>query len=251
MRLVLPLAALLSAITLPALAADEVEGTRNVNIERIAHGTHSFYEKDGVTLRGREYWRMIVHQDGTRTMNITKDTFGTDRQHTIVMRVDDRFRPLEAFGMYRYPTGNKGSVRVVIDGDTLTAQSFSPVGHVLDEHTVPETIVVVTHGEGLNSWSASVLDPDVEGGDYGPSEMARTSYFISPPKDGDGPVLGVITQSTLKRIGEETVTVPAGTFETVHYSTGTLEIWAMKGDRVLVKQTYNGEDYVLTDYTVE
>lgn len=231
-------------------ADDSVEATRNTNIDRMVSGVHSFYEKEGATLRGREWFRMIVHQDGTRTMNITKDTFGTNRQHTIFMRVDEQFRPLEAYGMYRYPDGERGSVRVAVDGDLLTAQSFSPTGHTTHEVRVPPALAVVTHGEGLNSWSASVLDPDSDA-TAEPASMERTSYFISPPKDAPGPVLGKVTRSTLKRIGEETITVPAGTFETVRYSTGPLEIWAMKGDRILVKQTYFGEDYVLTEYNAE
>lgn len=245
-----PVFAAATALCVSANAADSVEASRNANIDRMVSGVHSFYEEDGETLRGREWFRMIAHQDGTRTMTITKDTFGTNRQHTIVMRVDDEFRPLEAYGMYRYPDGEKGSVRVVVDDDRLTAQSFSPTGHVTHEVRVPPALAVVTHGEGLNAWSASVLDPDSNDTSE-PSSMPRTSYFISPPKEEPGAVLGKVTRATLERVGEETVTVPAGTFETVHYRTGPLDMWAMKGDRILVKQTYFGEDYVLTEYNAE
>lgn len=223
----------------------------NANILRMATGTHSFYEEDGVTLRGEEYFRMIAHGDGSRTMMVTKNMFSNDRQHNITMRVDPMFRPIEAFASYWYPSGFKGSVRITVDSNKLHATSWGPVGRTEHEVLVPPALAIVTHGEGLNAWSASVLDPeDTQPGVSG-RESARTSYFVSPVKEGDGPVLGKLTPATLTRVGEETITVPAGTFETIHYSTGALEIWAMKGDRVLVKQTFRGEHYVLTAYDVK
>ena len=94
------------------------------------------------------------------------------------------------------------------------------------------------------------MDPE-DSSRAGPIEMARTSYFITPVRDGDGPVLGRIMRATLTRMGDETITVPAGTFDTVHYSTGELDVWAIKGDRVLALQTFRGENYVLTEYREE
>lgn len=222
----------------------------NNNIVRMATGTHSFYEEDGTTLRGEEYFRMMVHPDGSRTMMITKNMFSNNRHHNVMMRVDENFRPIESYSSYHYPEGFKGSVRVMINGDLLQATSFSPVGRTEHEFRVPDEIAVITHGEGLNSWNASVMDPsDTQRG--GPVDMQRTSYFISANRDGDGPVLGNISRPTLTRVGEETITVPAGTFETIHYSTGPLDVWAMKGDRVMVKQTFRGENYILTEYSVQ
>lgn len=223
----------------------------NANILRMATGTHSFYEEDGTTVRGQEHFRMIAHADGGRTMMLSKIMFDSDRQHNITMRVDPRFRPIEAFGTYWYPTGLKGSVRVTVDGDLLQATSFGPIGRTEHEVRVPPALAVVTHGEGLNAWSASVLDPEDDQPGVTGREMARTSYFISPVKDGDGPVLGNVVRATLTRVGEETITVPAGTFDTIHYNTGVLDIWAIKGDRVLAKQTFRGENYLLTEYNVE
>lgn len=225
--------------------------TQNTNILRMATGTHSFYEEDGTTLRGQEYFRMIAHPDGHRTMMASKNMFSNNRQHNIVMRVDETFRPLDVFASYNYPDGFKGSVRVTVDGDLLQASSFGPIGRTDHEVRVPEALAVITHGEGLNAWNASVLDPDDESEASEPVTMARTSYFISPVRDGDGPVLGKIRQAELTRVGEETITVPAGTFDTIHYSTGILDVWAMKGDRILVKQTFRGENYLLTEYNEE
>lgn len=222
----------------------------NANIVRMVSGTHSFYEEDGTTLRGQEFFRMIVHPDGHRTMNIVKNMFSGNRQHTIVMRVDPVYRPVDVFASYRYLEGFKGSVRITLEGDLLSATSFGPLGRTEHEVRVPQALAIVTHGEGLNSWNASVMDPE-DATRAGPIEMARTSYFITPVRDGDGPVLGRIMRATLTRVGDETITVPAGTFDTVHYSTGELDVWAIKGDRVLALQTFRGENYVLTEYNKE
>lgn len=237
------------SLTGPKAGAEDTHA--NTNIVRMATGTHSFYEEDSTTLRGQEYFRMIAHGDGSRTMMITKNMFSGNRQHNITMRVDPVFRPIEMFGSYWYPEGLKGSVRITVDGDLMRATSFGPLGRAEHEVRMPEQFAIVSHGEGLNAWNSSVMDPSDEPGDDGKVMLDRTAYFISPVRDGDGPVLGKVTRSTLTRIGEETITVPAGTFDTIHYSTGALDVWAIKGDRILALQTFRGENYVLTEYKVE
>lgn len=243
----LAVVAYILAQPLAAPAADQ----NNANIVRMATGTHSFYEEDGTTLRGQEHFRMIAHPDGHRMMIATKNMFSNDRQHNVVMRVDETFRPVDVFASYNYPVGYKGSVRVIVDGDLLQASSSSPIGRTDHEMRVPQALAIITHAEGLNAWNASVMDPDDSRADNGPVTLMRSSYFISPVRDGDGPVLGTLRQAELTRVGEETITVPAGTFETIHYKTGILDIWAMKGDRIMVKQTFRGENYLLTEYKTE
>ena len=243
----LPAALFFAAAACPT-SAQKADG--NANIVRTATGTHTFFEEDGVTVRGREYFRMIVHGDGSRTMILTKDMFSDDRHHNIVMRVDEVYRPMEVFGSYWHRDGFKGSVRITLEGDRLHAASWGPGGRADHVLAVPHAIAIVTHGEGLNGWNASVADPDdkVSGG---PVDMPRASYFITPVRDFPGPVLGSFRAATLTRVGEETITVPAGTFETIHYSTGPLDVWAMKGDRIMVRQVFAEEEYLLTSYQAE
>ncbi len=219
----------------------------NTNIERMATGAYSFYEDDGETMRGREDFRMIVHGDGSRTMTVFKDMFNNSRQYTIVMRVNAAFRPIESFSSYWQDDGFKGSVRVTVDGDQLHAASWGPGGPADHRLIVPPVVAVITHAEALNSWNASVIDPN-DDASLDNETQPRPSYFISPPRGADGPVLGTLRALTTTRLGEETVTTPAGTFETIHYTNGPLDVWAMKGDRILVKQAYNGQNYVLTEY---
>lgn len=219
----------------------------NTNIERMARGAYSFYEDDGETLRGREEFHMIVHGDGSRTMTVFKDMFNNSRQYTIVMRVGANFRPIESFSSYWQDDGFKGSIRVTLDGNQLHAASWGPGGPAEHTMTVPPVVAVITHAEALNSWNASVIDPN-DDTSLKDNPQPRPSYFISPTRGADGPVLGSLRALTTTRLGEETVTTPAGTFDTIHYTNGPLQVWAMKGDRILVKQTYNGQNYVLTEY---
>ena len=237
-----------SAVACLASGASAQPYPDNTNIERMATGAYSFYEDDGETLRGQEAFRMIVHGDGSRTMTVFKDMFNNSRQYTVILRVDAAFRPIESFSSYWQDDGFKGSVRVTLDGDQLHAASWGPGGPAEHTMTVPTVVAVITHAEALNSWNASVIDPN-DDTSLTNEPQPRPSYFISPTRNADGPVLGSLRALTTTRLGEETVTTPAGTFETIHYTNGPLEVWAMKGVRVMVKQTYNGQTYILTEYT--
>ncbi len=232
------------------LSSTAQETDTNTNIVRSASGVHSFYAEDGSTLRGREHFRLMAHGDGSRTMILTKDMFDVDRHYNIVMHVDAAYRPLDVFASYWQQDGFKGSIRVTVDNGQLHAASWGPGGRTEHEMQVPDDIAVITHGEGLNGWNASVADAD-DSHSGGPVEMIRTSYFISPVRNVPGPVLGSLTTTRFSRVGEETVTVPAGTFETIHYSSDAMDVWAMKGDRVMVRQIFANREYVLTEYSAD
>ena len=244
---VVPFGLLLIAAVFPGAAQ---EADTNTNIVRSSSGSHSFFAEDGITLRGREHFRLMVHGDGSRTMMLTKDMFDIDRHYNIIMRADESYRPMEVFASYWQRDGFKGSIRVTLEGEQLYGASWGPGGWAEHRLQVPQDLAVVTHGEGLNGWNASVADPDDEHSG-GPVEMSRASYYISPVRDAAGPVLGRLMTSRLTRVGEETITVPAGTFETIHYTSDTMDLWAMKGDRVMVRQVFSSREYILTDYKVD
>ncbi len=243
--LVIALAVLIGqpAIT-PLLAQDrppENPGP-NTNITRWAAGKHLFRTIEDQRFRGEEHFRLSVHPDGTRTMMVWKDLFAGNSHLHIVMRVEPSFRPLEAYGNYWQRDGYKGSIRVVVDGDRLHAQGWGPDGS--GEHTfkVPHNLVLVTHGEGLNAWGMW--------GDFEPGEQKPvTAYNISPIRNASAPVLGSLVDGEITFVGEETITTPAGTFETIHMSSSFMDTWATKDDRILVLQQIKsrGLEYVLVE----
>ena len=175
-------------------------------------------------------------------MMVWKDLFAGNSHLHIVLRVEPSFRPLEAYGSYWQRDGYKGSIRVIVNGDRLHAVGWGPDG--FGEHTlsVPQDITLVTHGEGLNAWAAW--------GDFEPGEQKpRVAYNISPVRNASAPVLGSLTEGVLTFVGEETITTPAGTFETLHMSNGFMDIWSTKEDRILVLQQIKGRglEYVLVE----
>ena len=228
----------------PVLAQDRPPDNPglNANITRWAAGKHLFRTIDDHRKRGEEHFRLSVHPDGTRTMMVWKDLFAGNSHLHIVMRVEPSFRPLEAYGNYWQRDGYKGSIRVVVDGDKLHATGWGPDG--FGEHTlsVPQDITLVTHGEGLNAWAAW--------GDFEPGEQrSRIAYNISPIRNAAAPVLGSLAEGVLTFVGEERITTPAGTFETLHMSNGFMDVWSTKEDRILVLQQIKsrGLEYVLVE----
>ncbi len=216
----------------------------NANITSWAAGRHVFRTIKDHRPRGEEHFRLSVHPDGTRTMMIWKDLFAVNSHLHIVMRVERSFRPLEAYGSYWQRDGYKGSIRLTVDGDRLHAVGWGPNGHGEHSLTVPPNLSLITHGEGLNAWGVW--------GDFKPGEQkTRVAYNISPVRDAAAPVLGSLAQGAVTFIGEETITTPAGTFETLHSSNGFMDIWSTKEHRILVLQQIKsrGLEYVLMDLT--
>ncbi len=214
----------------------------NANIAHWVAGKHVFRTIEGHRPRGEEHFRLSVHPDGTRTMMVWKDLFARDSHLHIVMRVEPSFRPLEAYGSYWQSDGYKGSIRVTVDGDQLRAVGWGPDGHGEHILKVPHNLSVVTHGEGLNAWGVW--------GDYAPGEQKpMVAYNISPVRSATAPVLGSLFKATVTFIGEETITTPAGTFETLHSSNGFMDVWTTKEDRILVLQQIKdpGLEYVLVE----
>ena len=214
----------------------------NANITRWAAGKYVFRTIKDHRVRGEEHFRLSVHPDGTRTMMVWKDLFAGNSHLHIVMRVAPSFRPLEAYGNYWQRDGYKGSIRVIVDGDRLHAVGWGPDG--IGEHTlsVPHNLVLVTHGEGLNAWGMW--------GDFKPGEQKPVvAYNISPVRNAAAPVLGSLVEGEIKFVGEETITTPAGTFETVHMASSFMDTWATKDDRIQVLQQIKsrGLEYVLVE----
>ena len=75
-------------------------------------------------------------------------------------------------------------------------------------------------------------------------------YGVESSNDLSKPVLGALSDMSFEVLGEETVTVPAGTFATTRYRlAGRTDVWVLMPDRIVVKMsnTGRGYDYLLTD----
>jgi len=218
----------------------------NVNLVREVSGTMTFTQISDGRVRGREYFHMALHRDGSRTMNITKDLAAANAFQTIVTRVAPDFRPLEVYAAYWTGEGYKGSIQVTVNGEQLRAVSNSPLGVNTHEILVPQKLNVVTHGEIMNGWYLW------SGDRASAAEQSSMSYNLNPAARGSAPVTGTLLPSTFTRRGTEKVTTPAGTFETDRYVLGELDMWIGTVDRLLIRQldAKSGREYLLTDLKV-
>ena len=225
----------------PVYAQAENTGP-NVNVAREITGTLRLQTKSDKRFRGTEEWRIFVHPDGSRTMILSKDFVAANALQIMTAHVDQDFRPIDVFATYWVPDGYRGSIRVALDGSKLRAVSEAPTGSNTEEISVPDEVSVVTHGESMNGWYLAQGERDAEG------THKATYYILGPTRDGSDMVRGSLGPATFQYLGEETITVPAGTFETERYLLTNIEMWITGEDRILVKQSIVDEDkeYVLT-----
>lgn len=232
--------------TLSVAQTGDTEGP-NSNILRWASGTYAYTTLSEPRDRGWERFHMNVYADGSRTMNMWHDLKARSAQFTVIHRVAANFRPIETFVSYWVANGFKGSTHIRIDGDTLTASASGPAGQHDQTTTVPDVFSVGTHpvsADGWHLWSDS--------GEAGVDQTSKI-YSMEASADVTKPPLGTIRDLTFKLIGEETITVPAGTFDTIHYDLSGSQVWITKEDRLMIRMINErfDRDYVLTEFDSE
>ena len=217
----------------------------NTNILRWASGMYAYTTLNEPRDRGWERFHMNVYADGSRTMNMWHDLSARNAQFTVVLRVAADFRPIEAFLSYWVAEGFKGSTIIRVDGDTLTASASGPAGLHEQRITVPPVFSIGTHPVSADGWHLWA-DDGIEEQDQG-----SKIYSLEATADVTKPPLGTIRDLAFKRIGEETITVAAGTFETVHFELSGSQVWITKQDRLMVRMIIErfDRDYVLTEFT--
>jgi len=215
----------------------------NFNVVRQWSGTLLMQTKRDKRYRGIEEWRMFVHSDGSRTMTLSKDFLAFNALQVMTAHVDENFRPIDVYASYWAANGYRNSVRVALLGDELRAASEGPRGHANKVIKVPHEISIVTHGESMNGWylwqGRQHTKDNVHSG---------IEFNLNPMPRAEGLSGGSLRPFTFQYIGKETVTVPAGTFETERYLLSNIELWVTGTDRILVKQAITDADkeYILT-----
>ncbi len=216
----------------------------NANILRWASGTYAYTTLSEPRDRGWERFHMNVYADGSRTMNMWHDLSARDAQFTVILRVNEAFRPQEAFLSYWVAEGFKGSTLIRVEDESLTASSNGPAGLHTQTLTVPTAFSIGTHPISADGWHLAS-----DSGEDG-AEQASKIYSLEASADVTKPPLGTLRDLAFKRIGEETITVPAGTFETIHYDLSGSQVWVTKQDRLMVRMINErfDRDYVLTEF---
>ncbi|MBT5241915.1 MAG: hypothetical protein HN793_09260 [Rhodospirillaceae bacterium] len=219
----------------------------NTNILRWASGTYAYTTLSEPRDRGWERFHMNVYSDGSRTMNMWHDLSARSAQFTVVHRVAADFRPIETYLSYWVANGFKGSTIIRVNGDSLTASANGPAGQHDQSMDVPAVFSVGTHpvsADGWHLWSDS--------GEVGVDQTSKI-YSLEASTDVTKPPLGTLRDLAFNRLGKETITVPAGTFETIHYDLSGSQVWITEQDRLMVRMVIErfDRDYVLTSFKSE
>lgn len=216
----------------------------NTTIVRRASGVYRYESLKEGRRRGEERFTLLVHPDGSRTLNVWHDLAARNAQFTVVLRAAADFRPLEAFVSYWNGGQFKGSAHFLVDGSRLTAQSRGPAGLVPQALDVPAVFSMGTHPVAGDGWHTAGYDL-ARGG-----RQALQFYSLEASTDLTKPVLGTLRPLEIERVGDEDVEVPAGRFRATRWRlSGVNDLWVVGEDRLVVKSVIGVRDlqYVLTE----
>jgi hypothetical protein len=239
--------ACVSVVTAQAPAPAPAENTGpNNNIVRRANGSYVYLStQEPGRERGREDFQLLVHPDGSRTLIMWNETRARHSQIHAVLRVEANFRPLEAYVSYWSYGVFRGSGLVRVDGDEIRTQISGPTGTSQQILPVPAWFSIATHPLAADGWHQ--LPVRKKRG----QQQSTTLINLDTAKELNVPILARVQQQPWQWLGEEKVTVPAGTFTTQRYRSGESDVWVMGEDRILVRFLWPslGSDYVLTKYS--
>ena len=223
------------------------------------HGRLSYLKKSTGQERGREDWQLTRNRDGSVTMRCLAMTDDSRFVRDVTFTRGKDGRPTDVF--IRLQVGDKltGTGYFRIENDKLVVITDSAeTGHVLQTVSVPpDFFSIVSHAVMLDGWAIFNYDR-ARGG-----EQTRTAYNTSTRWNGPNSVggpLGRLEAVRLNLIGEEELTIPAGTFKAAHFTIDsdelkvpTSHLWVAGEDKILLRCDWGEMDceYVLTSWKTE
>lgn len=217
-----------------------------------SRGRISYVGPDGAE-RGREWFHITEASDGSRTMRTTSEIDDSRVLRDVTLTVGPDWRPRDAY------------VRVVV-ADELVGSGWFEFGEtraraeVLSARlgrltqtldTVGRAPMFGAHQVAGDGWQAGLL-AGAEPAD-GPLRVEGILLSSALPNGASGPLLDT-TAMVAERLGRGSVTVGAGTFETVHYrfSPDDLppeDVWVLEDSNLLVRSSwpYYGTSYELVE----
>lgn len=220
------------------------------------HGRLSYRKKapDGFE-RGREDWWLTYNRDGSRTMRTLAMTDDSKFVRDVTFTVGADERPLRVYVQLQVDEQLVGSGYFQVTGDTMTIVTDGiDTGHTVQVIPVPQRFHVLTHAVMLDGWPAWAF----EGNE--PGTQTFSTYSTSPLWNGITGPLGYMTTQRFTLVGNEQITVPAGTFQARHYAVGDdtdpqrgSHIWVTGEHNILVKYDWPpyGMEYLLESLIVE
>ena len=205
------------------------------------------YLHDELGERGREWFTITVHGDGARTVRAQCEMDDEALLRDVTYSVDGSWRPLDAFvRMVRRDTF-VGSAWFRFRDDGAECESFTAAdGRVSQRRELGvRPLLFAPHPLVCDGWQASAFD---HSRGPGRQRLDPCSNSSSRPDGGSGPSIGIVRKD-LEYVGDETITVPAGTFATRHLRIlplmpemahwTPLEFWVTGADCQLVRMRWD------------
>lgn len=166
--------------------------------------------------RGREWFTFTHHTDGKKTLRARCeiDEPAPTVLRDIVYSLDENDRPMDC--LVRLTIGDKfmGAGLFIIGEDTVECESYGPsIGRL--SQTVP--IIGEFDGFGTHPIVGDAYITKKMDRSRGPHKRKFRTYLPSPDHRGATPPMISEVNIDLAYIGDETVTVPAGTFDCYHF----------------------------------
>lgn len=222
------------------------------------------YITDNVGITGREWFIYTIHTDGARVMRATTAMDDGKVLRDIVYAVDKDWLPLDCTVRVMVNDRFQGSGWFRFTEDYVECETYTAdAGRITQRWpTQGRPPLFVNHAVACDAWTHAVFDLSRKG-------EVQTFYprlTSSPARNGStGPLIGDTTTMTpepgrldLTYLGEEKVTVPAGTFDChrLSFNQGKIprfETWSHGEDHLFVqiRSDLRSKSYVLAELAVE
>jgi len=230
--------------------ADASEPAAPIANTKWVKGSYDYGFLDSDAIRGHEDWIITAHPDGSRTVEAFVDLREQGHQSNVILRVDERFRPLDAYANFWRFGDYGGAARFWLEPrdlpqkDILNGNIVGPKGQATLALEVPDAFSLRVHPVITEGWQVLFYDHTK------PSPQTVPLYNMVTTSGEGIKGIGQMVGNEIIYHGRETVTVPAGTFEADHYTFyfGRYDIWLWGDDQVLVRYVAkaNGREYRLT-----
>ncbi len=166
--------------------------------------------------RGREEFTWTHHTDGKRTLRARCeiDEPAPTVHRDIVYSLDENDRPMDCF--VRLVIGDEfmGAGLFIVNKDTIECESYGPsIGRISQTMAIDGPFDGFgTHPIVADAYITRKMDRS-----KGPHKRKFPCFLPSPDHRGATPPLISKSEINLAYVGEETVTVPAGTFDCYKY----------------------------------
>lgn len=206
--------------------------------------------------RGREDWWLTRNRDSSTTMRCLAMTDDSRFVRDVVYTRGKDGHPTDAYIRLQVENQLTGIGYFRVEADKLrVVADCSETGQTMQTLTIPpDFFSIVTHSVMLEGWTVFNYDRAVKG------EQTRTIYNTSTRWNGtDGP-LGRLETCRVNLLGEEEITVPAGTFKATHFTIDsdttkvpTAHLWVAGEDKILLRYDWGETDheYVLAAWKTE